>query len=160
MATRSKNGPISLIRIGTIVDRFGTKEKQRDFAISLFFCVEFYGDADAHSSTTSGTNWKVRQSTRPRLVRRRSGRQARGMRAMVMNGDGMLQPMVFQASSRVATSAAISSADSSFIRPAIGSLARPSTFPSATATMPPPQLMRVLAARAMSSSFVPTTSRL
>ena len=38
MATRSKNGPISLIRIGTIVDRFGTKEKQRDFAISLFFC--------------------------------------------------------------------------------------------------------------------------
>ena len=38
MATRSKNGPISLIRIGTIVDRFGTKEKQRDFAISLFLC--------------------------------------------------------------------------------------------------------------------------
>ena len=35
-------------------------------------------------STNRSMNWKVRQSTRPRLVSRSSGRQARGMRAMVM----------------------------------------------------------------------------
>ena len=38
-------------------------------------------------STSSGTNWKVVQSTSPRFVRRSSGRQARGIRAMVMKGE-------------------------------------------------------------------------
>ena len=42
----------------------------------------------------------------------------------------------------------------------MGSSTSPSTLPSATTVMPPPQAASVFAARAMSSSFVPTTSKL
>ena len=46
------------------------------------------------------------------------------------------------------------------MRPKMGSFTWPSTTPSSTATSPPPQSTRRLAARAMSSSLSPTTSRL
>ena len=44
------------------------------------------------------------QSTSPRSVRRSSGRQARGISAMVIKGDGMEQPICFQEPSRFSTS--------------------------------------------------------
>lgn len=102
----------------------------------------------------------MRQSTKPRLVRRNSGKQASGMSAMVINGDGKVQPIISQDSSSLATVAAISSAGSSFMRPAIGSGTQPNTLPSYTATIPPPHSIKVLAASAISSSLVPTTRRL
>ena len=111
-------------------------------------------------STSNGTNWKVVQSTRPRFVRRSSGRQASGTSAIVIYGELITQPICFHAASSFATSSAISRTGRSFIRPAMGSGTTASTLPSATAHMPPPHSTSVLAASAISASFVPATSRL
>ena len=114
----------------------------------------------SQSSTSRLEKQNFVQSTSPRSVSRSSGRQARGMSAIVIKGETMSQPISFQASERAATFSLISSALSGFISPASGSSTQPRILPSRTAHMPPPQRISVLAARAMSSSFVPTTSRL
>ena len=100
------------------------------------------------------------QSTNPRFVSLSSGRQASGIRAIVMKGEGMVQPISAQVCSRACTFSLIASAGSASMRPAMGRSTSPSTSPSATTTMPPPHAASVFAASAMSASFVPTTSRL
>ena len=82
------------------------------------------------------------------------------MSAIVMNGEGMVQPISSHARSSAWTLPLISTASLSSMRPAMGSSTRLTTAPSATTTWPPPHAASVLAASAMSASFVPTTSRL
>ena len=80
--------------------------------------------------------------------------------AMVMNGDGIVQPISAHAFSIAATAFVISSSGRSLIRPAIGSGSRATSLPPLATAIPPPHSTRALATTAISSSLVPTTSRL
>ena len=106
------------------------------------------------------TSLKLMVSTNPLLVSLSSGSTARAIRDMVINGETKSQPSSFQALSSSSTFLATSSAGSWHMSPAIGRGRRARTFPSLTATIPPPTLARVLPAKAISSSLVPTIKRL
>ena len=104
----------------------------------------------AHDATSSGTISKRSTSTRPRSVSFSDGITESARNASVRNGVAPDQPSAAAASLQARLRSITSASGASESSPATGSGQSAITFPSATATMPPPIDARCSTAKIMS----------
>lgn len=136
-------------------------QRQHIFTAAEDFDIDAVASlSPSSSSSTTLINPWVLQSTSPSSVSPKSGTATRPTKLAIMNGAFILLPRtLWTAKSHARESSRTFSQGSEDIQPATSRRTDPITFPSRTATKPPPRFCIACTACAISASEVPRTTR-